>query len=183
MDDAYDAVTTVRVGAPGILGNDGDHAGVTIELLAMPQHGRLEVAQDGSFTYVPDPEFSGADAFRYRLVRDGRISNAATVTFQVGDPSPAPAPPPPYNPETDDAFGVTDGASAERPLDMHFGSADLLSASFEWTVPSLALSVPGLLLMTAVMAQSLGALAWLPAVRRWLGTFGFGWRRRRPEAA
>jgi len=47
-----------------------------------------------------------------------------------------------------------------------------------WAVPSLALSVPGLLLVLAVVAQTLGATAWLPVVRRWLGGFGFGRRRR-----
>jgi hypothetical protein len=52
-----------------------------------------------------------------------------------------------------------------------------------WAVPSLALSVPGLLVVLAVLAQTLGATAWLPVVRRWLGGFGFGRRRRdRPSA-
>jgi hypothetical protein len=49
----------------------------------------------------------------------------------------------------------------------------------EWAVPTLSLTVPGLLLMLAVLAQlSTGAL-WLPVVRRWLGGFGLGRRRRR----
>ncbi|HEV7809437.1 MAG TPA: Ig-like domain-containing protein [Candidatus Limnocylindrales bacterium] len=38
-----------------------------------------------------------------------------------------------------------------------------------WAVPTLVLTVPGLLLVLAVLAQALGALAWKPAVRRWLG--------------
>jgi hypothetical protein len=52
-----------------------------------------------------------------------------------------------------------------------------------WAVPSLALSVPGLLLVLAVLAQTLGATAWLPVVRRWLGGFGFGRRRRERRGA
>ncbi|MEA2606869.1 MAG: hypothetical protein QOI00_1626, partial [Chloroflexota bacterium] len=47
----------------------------------------------------------------------------------------------------------------------------------EWAVPALVLSVPGLLLVIAVLAQSAGALFWVPVARRWLG--GFGIRRRR----
>jgi hypothetical protein len=47
----------------------------------------------------------------------------------------------------------------------------------EWAVPALALTVPGLLLLLAVLAQAAGGLLWLPMVRRWLG--GFGLRRRR----
>ena len=38
-----------------------------------------------------------------------------------------------------------------------------------WSCPSVALVVPGLLLILAVLAQSLGALAWLPFVKRTLG--------------
>ena len=46
-----------------------------------------------------------------------------------------------------------------------------------WGYPALVLTVPGLLLLLAVGAQAIGALAWLPLVRRRLG--GFGIRRRR----
>jgi hypothetical protein len=46
-------------------------------------------------------------------------------------------------------------------------------------VPALALTVPGLLLMLAVLAQLSVGMLWLPVVRRWLGGFGFGRRRRR----
>ena len=50
--------------------------------------------------------------------------------------------------------------------------------TFDWAVPGLVLSVPGLLLIVAVGIQMLGALAWLPVIRRRLGGFGFGGRRR-----
>ena len=49
---------------------------------------------------------------------------------------------------------------------------------FEWAVPAFILAVPGLLLILAVLAQGVGALFWLPFVRRWLGAFGL-WRRKR----
>jgi hypothetical protein len=48
-------------------------------------------------------------------------------------------------------------------------------------VPALVLSVPGLLLVIAVLAQAAGALFWLPVAQRWLG--GFGIRRRRGPSA
>jgi hypothetical protein len=50
---------------------------------------------------------------------------------------------------------------------------------FDWAVPSLVLSVPGLLLIVAVLAQVVGGAIWLPFVRRSLGSFGVGRRRRR----
>jgi hypothetical protein len=47
----------------------------------------------------------------------------------------------------------------------------------EWLVPTLVVTVPGLLLIFAILAQGAGAMLWLPYVRRTLG----GDRRRRPS--
>jgi hypothetical protein len=40
-----------------------------------------------------------------------------------------------------------------------------------WAVPSLVLTVPGLLLVLAVLAQIVAGAAWLPVVRRKVGSF------------
>jgi hypothetical protein len=50
-------------------------------------------------------------------------------------------------------------------------------AIVDFAVPGLVMTVPGLLLILAVLAQGMVGAAWLPFVRRWLG--GFGLRRRR----
>jgi hypothetical protein len=50
--------------------------------------------------------------------------------------------------------------------------AALFGRAFDWAVPGLLLSVPGLLLVLAIAAQAAGALAWLPLVRRRIGGFG-----------
>jgi hypothetical protein len=47
-----------------------------------------------------------------------------------------------------------------------------------WSYPALVLTIPGLLLLLAIAAQALGALAWIPIVRRSLGEPAGG--RRRP---
>jgi hypothetical protein len=52
---------------------------------------------------------------------------------------------------------------------------------FEWAVPALVLTVPGILLVIAVLAQAMIGLAWLPVARRWLG--GDTRRQRRPARA
>jgi hypothetical protein len=49
----------------------------------------------------------------------------------------------------------------------------------DWAVPALTLTVPGLLLVLAVLAQLSASAVWLPFVRRWLGAFGLNRRRRR----
>ena len=46
-----------------------------------------------------------------------------------------------------------------------------------WAVPGLVLSVPGVLLIVLILAQSLGGLTWLPIVRRSIGSYGRRLRR------
>jgi large repetitive protein len=63
---------------------------VTAELVAGPAHGILNFNSDGSFTYTPATNFSGADGFTYRL-RDGiGVTNTATVTVNVTNVNDAP---------------------------------------------------------------------------------------------
>jgi hypothetical protein len=64
----------------------------------------------------------------------------------------------------------------EIPLE---GAAFVGFDGIDWAVPALTLTVPGLLLMLAVMAQLSAGAVWLPFVRRWLGAFGTAGRRRR----
>jgi hypothetical protein len=54
---------------------------------------------------------------------------------------------------------------------------------FAWAVPGLVLSVPGLLLvLVVILVQAVGAVAWLPVVRRRIGVFGLRGRDARQEA-
>ena len=38
---------------------------------------------DGSFSYIPAPDFNGVDSFAYRLFDGSRYSNVAMVTIEV----------------------------------------------------------------------------------------------------
>ena len=49
------------------------------------------------------------------------------------------------------------------------GALGLLGSIDIWIVPGLLLGVPGLLVVAFVMLQAIGALAWIPAVRRLRG--------------
>jgi VCBS repeat-containing protein len=81
------------------------------------------------------------------------------------------------------AFAIPDPTSAgDGTDDLGLAAAALGGlGSILWAVPSLILSVPGLLLVLAISAQALGGLAWLPVARRKLGSFGL--RRRQAGAA
>ncbi len=71
----------------GPLANDADpsQAGLTVELVDVPQHGVLEIEPDGAFSYEPAGGFRGIDTFTYRAIAGKAASNLATVTIVVGE--------------------------------------------------------------------------------------------------
>jgi ELWxxDGT repeat protein len=48
-----------------------------------PSHGDLTLNPDGTFFYRPEPGFTGADSFTYRVETEDQTSNVATVTITV----------------------------------------------------------------------------------------------------
>ena len=80
---------TLAVPAPGILRNDSDPNGDSIEpvLESQPSRGVLTLNKDGSFTYQPADGFFGVDKFQYRA-HDGELySDIAAVTIIVEEPT------------------------------------------------------------------------------------------------
>lgn len=69
----------------GLLNNDVDPEGGTIVvvLLSAPAHGAVDVAIDGSFTYMPHEGFVGVDQFTYQASDFGGVSEERTVTIEV----------------------------------------------------------------------------------------------------
>ena len=67
----------------GLLGNDTDADGDTLRavLVSSVSHGKLNLFDDGSFVYTPDPNFVGVDAFTYR-VNDG-IAETSVITAKI----------------------------------------------------------------------------------------------------
>ena len=83
--------TTLSVPAPGVLTNDTDVDGdaLTSIVVTPPSDGQLTLDPDGSFEYVPLPDFHGSDSFTY-AVDDGTSSATATVTLTVSTVNDAP---------------------------------------------------------------------------------------------
>jgi uncharacterized repeat protein (TIGR01451 family) len=105
--------TPLAIAAPGVLGNDSDPDGdpLSAVLVAAPAHGVLTLNPDGSFTYVPAPNFSGQDSFVYRPSDGSLLGPAVTVILAIApvDDVPTAAP---------DAYQVARG----RPLSVPAGS-------------------------------------------------------------
>ena len=57
----------------------------------------------------------------------------------------------------------------EARLDLASVDVDLLAGIEIWSVPAATLGVPGILLLAWVVLQAVGALAWIPAVKRLRG--------------
>ena len=88
-------------------------------------------------------------------------------------------------PQIDIRFAVpgSNAALADELGDIGLAAASLGGLGLLlWAVPSLALSVPGLLVIGVMLAQLAGGLAWLPLARRRIGGFDLGQRSRSPKA-
>ncbi len=91
LNDAYSVAedTPLVVPAPGVLAND-QGAGLTAEQPSDPPNGTVVAfGTNGSFTYQPNPNFSGTDSFTYRA-RAGSFTDTATVTITVTAVNDAP---------------------------------------------------------------------------------------------
>jgi hypothetical protein len=88
-DDSYavDQDIVLDVPASGILANDTDTDGdaLTVNGWSTPAHGDIVMNSDGSFTYTPDPGFSGQDGFGYSNFDGTSVSNIASVSITVND--------------------------------------------------------------------------------------------------
>lgn len=67
----------------GVLANDSDNEGAALKasLLERPRHGSVELALDGSFTFVPESGFVGSDRFTYRA--SDAVGGHADATVQL----------------------------------------------------------------------------------------------------
>ena len=85
--DSYqvDEDMTLTVDASqGVLENDdgGDEV-LTATVVNPPTNGNVSLNSDGSFTYTPNPNFSGEDSFTYMAMSGTDDSNVAEVTIVV----------------------------------------------------------------------------------------------------
>jgi VCBS repeat-containing protein len=86
--DAYEVDedgTLAIAAAEGVLANDTDpqHHSLTSTLISDVEHGALTLSADGSFTYIPDAHFFGADSFSYRADDGADSSNVVAVSITV----------------------------------------------------------------------------------------------------
>ena len=118
------------------------------------------------------------------IASPGRTASAVPARTAAATPSPratvSPAPVPggpvfgsggPSRPTPDLArrgqFQV--GGAPSGPVDISVDGLGISLGLATWAVPAATLGLPGLLVLLWVAAQAVGALAWIPAVRRLRG--------------
>ena len=81
---------TLTVAAPGLLANDWsyENQALTAVLVTSPTHGALTLNGNGSFVYVPDSGYVGADSFSYRATNGTQQSSVITVPLTVTNFAP-----------------------------------------------------------------------------------------------
>lgn len=66
-----------------VVGNDADRDALTYSVATQPTNGILTLQSNGSFTYLPNAEVTGADTFSF-VVSDGKATSvAATVNITI----------------------------------------------------------------------------------------------------
>ncbi|MFO0013145.1 MAG: Ig-like domain-containing protein, partial [Planctomycetota bacterium] len=92
LDDHYSlraGRTLVRDSEQGVLANDFDREGDSFVAALVtgsgkgPAHGQIELRQDGSFVYTPDPGWTGNDYFTYTVTSAGIESEPARVWLRT----------------------------------------------------------------------------------------------------
>lgn len=76
---------TFKSSGSGVLLNDAlvNPAKLKADLIQSPSHGKLAFNANGSFTFVPDLNWSGTDSFDYRVTDGKSFSPPVTVTLNV----------------------------------------------------------------------------------------------------
>jgi VCBS repeat-containing protein len=75
-----------------VLANDTDveNNSLTATLVTGPVHGSLTLNGDGSYSYIPNADWNGADGFSYQTSDGTLASNVATVTLTITPVNDAP---------------------------------------------------------------------------------------------
>jgi hypothetical protein len=120
----------------------------------------------------PGPTSSAAPSARPTASSDPGLGGGP-VDPTGGDPGGGPSGPPLVTAETFTLPVPED----DGMIELDFGSVAF--SGFEWAVPALVLSVPGLFLILVVAVQGAIGLAWIPVARRWVGEDDRARRRRR----
>lgn len=115
------------------LDNDSDIDGdvLTVVNNTLPSNGTLSIDADGTFTYIPNPGFLGADSFEYQVCDAAVLCQTATVNINVVGSNLAPTPEDDfYTTNEDEVLADNVGVNDTDPNDDALTYALVLSTQF-----------------------------------------------------
>jgi hypothetical protein len=143
----------------GVLANDDDpdNDALTAVLGAGPSHAQtFDLNGDGSFTYVPDPDFNGGDSFTYHATDGTLSSGTVTVTITVNAVNDAPS----FVSGGDVSWNAADGAFSQAWATGSAGPANESAQTLTYTTSVDLLGV--LLFSSQPNISSDGTLSFTP---------------------
>ena len=163
VGDSYstDEDTPLSVPANGVLGNDTDteNNALTAALVSGPANASsFTLNPDGSFDYMPNPDFNGMDSFTYKA-NDGQAdSSTVTVTITVNAVNDAPS---------------LSGVSATLTIDELVNNGFIASADdIDVPTQTLTFSLVGAPSGASIDAST-GQFLWTPDETQGPGTYPF----------
>ncbi len=76
-------VEKTRTNGLSIYANDNDADQLSYELVSSVKHGQLKVNSNGSFIYIPENNYFGADTFYFKVNDLKSSSNISTIIFKI----------------------------------------------------------------------------------------------------
>ncbi len=85
VNDTFSTAYQTSLSSGNVLTNDLAGNTMSVTSSTPPSHGAANVNSDGTFTYVPESDYSGADSFTYTAYKsDDHTTATATVNITVG---------------------------------------------------------------------------------------------------
>lgn len=107
-----DDTLTIPV-ATGVQANDGDvdGDGLNAQTVQQPRHGQMVLQPDGSFTYIPNPNYNGRDTLIYLLCDTGSptLCDTAIVFFNIAPVADTPV-------AVNDQYVMQQGTTLNMPV-------------------------------------------------------------------
>ena len=131
LDDSDSTAEDVALVIDGadLLSNDSDIDldTLTIASFSQPSHGSVVDNGDGTFTYTPESNYSGADSFSYTVSDGAGGTDTATVSLTV-------------NPANDEPVALDDSDSTAEDVALVIDGADLLSNDSDIDLDTLTIA-------------------------------------------